>query len=151
MTERKGFVTPGLLMGACLALPGCAATDYRMLVTIADAQTGPATLVDVGETGDSVGDMVLFDQPLLGEECDGGDYNKATCSRLGFGGGGSLGCTSNCTLNYDSCCSGCDRLDPDNDNDGCPDERDWTPDGDTPEPVMPGVRILYVADLDGLV
>ena len=85
MTERKGFVTPGLLMGACLALTGCAATDYRMLVTIADAQTGPATLVDVGETGDSVGDMVLFDQPLLGEDGAVIGNNSGVCIRTRVG------------------------------------------------------------------
>ena len=85
MTERKGFVTPGLLMGACLALTGCAVTDYRMLVTIADAQTGPATRVDVGKTGDSVGDMVLFDQPLLDEDGAVIGNNSGVCIRTRVG------------------------------------------------------------------
>jgi hypothetical protein len=81
MNRHKGPVTRGLLITGCLALTGCAVTDYRTLVTIADAQTGPATLVDVGETGDSVGDMVLFDQPLLDEDGAVIGNNSGACIR----------------------------------------------------------------------
>ena len=81
MNERKGFVTPGLLMAGCLAMTGCAATGHRTLITIADAQTGPATLVAVGETGDSVGDMVLFDQPLRDEDGAVIGNNSGVCIR----------------------------------------------------------------------
>jgi len=81
MNRHKGPVTRGLLITGCLALTGCAVTDYRTMVTIADAQTGPATLVDVGETGDSVGDMVLFDQPLLDEDGAVIGNNSGACIR----------------------------------------------------------------------
>ncbi|HEB28313.1 MAG TPA: hypothetical protein ENI05_11155, partial [Porticoccus sp.] len=34
-------------------------------VTIADAKSSPAVLVDIGKTGNSLGDQYIFDQPLL--------------------------------------------------------------------------------------
>jgi len=39
--------------------------DKTTLVTIADARSGIAQWVDLGEPGDSPGDIFVFDQPLL--------------------------------------------------------------------------------------
>ena len=85
MNKYTGFVTRGLLMTACLAVTGCAVTDHRTLVTIADARTQPATLVDLGETGDSVGDMVVFDQPLLDQDGAVIGNNSGVCIRTRVG------------------------------------------------------------------
>ncbi len=68
-------------MAGCLAATGCTATDYRTLVTIADARTQPATQVDLGEAGDSVGDTVVFDQPLLDEAGAAIGNNSGACIR----------------------------------------------------------------------
>jgi hypothetical protein len=56
-----------------------------MLVTIADAKTGPAIRVDLGETGDSVGDMVVFDQPLLDQDGAVIGNNSGVCIRSRVG------------------------------------------------------------------
>jgi len=63
----------------------CAATHDRTLITIADARTGPATLVDLGEPGDSAGDMVVFDQPLLDSEGAVIGVNSGVCIRTRVG------------------------------------------------------------------
>gem|GEM_PF-5170227 len=42
------------------------------------------------------------------ERCDGGDFGGQTCAGLGTGfTGGSLGCSSSCTLNTDGCTPRC--------------------------------------------
>ena len=81
MNTGNGSVTRALLTAVCLAATGCTVTDYRTLVTIADARTQPATRVDLGEPGDSVGDTVLFDQPLLDEAGAAIGNNSGVCIR----------------------------------------------------------------------
>jgi hypothetical protein len=85
MNKGNGSAARVLVMAGCLALTGCAVTDDRTLVTIADAQTGPATLVDMGEPGDSVGDTVVFDQPLLDEHGAAIGNNSGVCIRTHAG------------------------------------------------------------------
>ena len=51
------------------------------MVTIADARDKPAVLVDIGEPGDSVGDILTFDQPLLDEGMKKIGNNSGTCIR----------------------------------------------------------------------
>ena len=81
MNTGNGSVTRALLMTAGVAATGCTVTDYRTLVTIADARAQPATLVDLGEPGDSVGDTVVFDQPLLDEGGAAIGNNSGVCIR----------------------------------------------------------------------
>jgi len=51
------------------------------LVTIADARNHPAQLTDTGVPGDSVGDILTFDQPLLDKELTPIGSNTGICIR----------------------------------------------------------------------
>lgn len=55
------------------------------LTTIADARAGPAVLTDLGEPGDSVGDVLTFDQPLLDEAGEPIGNNSGVCVRTRVG------------------------------------------------------------------
>jgi hypothetical protein len=81
MNTDNGSLTRSLLMTACVAVTGCVAAGHRTLVTVADARTAPATLVDAGEPGDSLGDAVVFDQPLLDEGGAVIGNNSGVCIR----------------------------------------------------------------------
>ena len=64
-----------------LLLAACSQPEPYTLVTIADARKQPAQLVDTGETGDSPGDILVFDQPLLDEDMQLLGRNSGTCIR----------------------------------------------------------------------
>jgi len=51
-----------------ISLPVFAADSEIVLKTIADANAGTKTPVDLGEHGPSQGDVFIFDQPLLNEQ-----------------------------------------------------------------------------------
>ena len=51
------------------------------LVTIADARSGIAQQVDLGKTGDSPGDIFVFDQPLLNSNHEPIGKNSGFCIR----------------------------------------------------------------------
>jgi Dirigent-like protein len=51
------------------------------LVTIADARSGIAQWVDLGEAGDSPGDIFVFDQPLLNSHYEPIGKNSGFCIR----------------------------------------------------------------------
>jgi hypothetical protein len=51
------------------------------LVTIADARSGIAQQVDLGKTGDSPGDIFVFDQPLLNSNHEPIGKNSGFCVR----------------------------------------------------------------------
>ena len=51
------------------------------LVTIADARSGIAQWVDLGEPGDSPGDIFVFDQPLLNSNHEPIGKNSGFCIR----------------------------------------------------------------------
>jgi hypothetical protein len=51
------------------------------LVTIADARSGIAQWVDLGEPGDSPGDIFVFDQPLLNSKYEPIGKNSGFCIR----------------------------------------------------------------------
>lgn len=53
----------------------------QTLITIADAREHPAQLIDLGEAGDSIGDILLFDQPLLDINKKTIGNNSGTCIR----------------------------------------------------------------------
>ncbi|MEE9574499.1 MAG: dirigent protein, partial [Gammaproteobacteria bacterium] len=57
----------------------------QTLITIADASDKPANYVDNGEPGDSVGDVLTFDQPLLNEDMQEIGNNSGTCIRSRVG------------------------------------------------------------------
>ncbi len=61
----KTYKLFSLTIISCLTLPACTAQDPHILTTIADAREHPAQLIDLAPPGDSVGDILMFDQPLL--------------------------------------------------------------------------------------
>ena len=74
-----------LLATGILLLSACTQEKPQLLVTIADARTSKAQLVDTGEPGDSVGDILVFDQPLLDEQKQQIGTNSGTCIRTRVG------------------------------------------------------------------
>lgn len=74
-------INRGAWLGACLAAASCTGTQDQTLVTIADARSEAAQLVDLGEDGDSVGDLVVFDQPLLDQHGTRIGSNSGVCVR----------------------------------------------------------------------
>jgi len=51
------------------------------LVTIADARSGVANRIDLGEPGESRGDLFVFDQPLLNSKYESIGTNSGYCIR----------------------------------------------------------------------
>jgi len=76
-------LTPGYILLAVILLVAAACTqnELQTLVTIADARTSPAQVTDTGEPGDSIGDLLTFDQPLLDEAMQVTGNNSGTCIR----------------------------------------------------------------------
>ena len=70
-----------LLTATLLAVTACTQQTPQTLVTIADARNDPAQYIDNGDSGDSVGDMLVFDQPLLDEGMKEIGNNSGTCTR----------------------------------------------------------------------
>ncbi len=70
----------------------------QSLVTIADARLHAAHFIDIGESGDSVGDKFVFDQPLLDERNNSIGNNSGMCIRT------RVGHSSQCqwTLTFDN-------------------------------------------------
>ncbi len=64
-----------------LALVSCGPQVPQSLVTIADARSSPAQYIDTGIAGDSVGDILVFDQPLLDNNKQTIGTNSGTCIR----------------------------------------------------------------------
>jgi hypothetical protein len=55
--------------------------DKTTLVTIADARSGIAQWIDLGQAGDSPGDIFVFDQPLLNSKHEPIGKNSGFCIR----------------------------------------------------------------------
>lgn len=72
---RHIFVLAGTLSAAC------SPTDPQTLITIADARIDKAQVVDLGEPGDSLGDVLVFDQPLLDQNGKDIGRNSGFCVR----------------------------------------------------------------------
>ena len=72
-----------VLMTALVA--GCSPTEPQTLITIADARVQKAQVVDIGESGDSLGDMFVFDQPLLDQHSNNIGTNSGVCVRIRVG------------------------------------------------------------------
>lgn len=64
-----------------LTLCACTQSEMYTLTTIADARNNPARFIDNGEPGDSVGDILVFDQPLLDKEMKKIGNNSGSCIR----------------------------------------------------------------------
>ena len=75
------FVKHSLLAAGVLGATACSQQYPHTLVTIADARIASAKFVDTGEVGDSVGDILVFDQPLLDEHHRNIGNNSGTCIR----------------------------------------------------------------------
>ena len=84
MTTKSIVSTIGLAVTVVLAVP-CAAGEARQLITIADARVHKAQFVDVGKSGDSPGDMFVFDQPLLDAQGSDIGNNSGVCIRTRVG------------------------------------------------------------------
>lgn len=63
----------------------CGRDAPTLLVTIADARVDKAQLIDIGEPGDSPGDILVFDQPLLDAQGQPIGTNSGICVRTRTG------------------------------------------------------------------
>ncbi len=66
-------------------IAACSQGKMQTLVTIADARVDKAEFIDSGEPGDSVGDILVFDQPLLNEQKVKIGNNSGSCIRTRVG------------------------------------------------------------------
>ena len=85
MKEYAALVKKLLLTTGILTATACAEPPSHTLITIADAREQAAKLVDNGEPGDSIGDLLVFDQPLLDEGFNKIGNNSGTCTRTHVG------------------------------------------------------------------
>jgi hypothetical protein len=74
-----------LLIAGALLAAACSKQQSQLLVTIADARVHTAQTIDTGEPGDSVGDWLVFDQPLLDEQGNTIGTNSGSCIRTRVG------------------------------------------------------------------
>ncbi len=70
-----------LVIASALSIPACVPEEPHILVTIADARIDKAQFIDTGESGDSAGDILVFDQPLLDTQKQKIGTNSGTCIR----------------------------------------------------------------------
>ena len=81
MNETSLSIKNALLTTIVLGLASCSQETPQILVTIADARANKAQHIDLGEPGDSVGDILTFDQPLLDENMKQVGNNSGKCIR----------------------------------------------------------------------
>jgi len=81
MSAFSVFIRYPLLAACALSIAACGPDQAQTLVTIADARVDKARFIDSGEPGDSVGDRLAFDQPLLDEDLKIIGNNSGTCIR----------------------------------------------------------------------
>ena len=79
------FLRNPLITTALLGLAACSQESTQTLITIADARTDPAEVIDTGAPGDSPGDILVFDQPLLDAHRQQIGNNSGTCLRTRVG------------------------------------------------------------------
>lgn len=85
MNNHSRFIMNFILISSTLGLAACSKDKPQTLITIADARTNAAKLIDIGDPGDSVGDILVFDQPLLDEHGGNIGNNSGTCIRTRVG------------------------------------------------------------------
>jgi len=81
----KNILSSFILIVICLSLCACEKHNTQSLTTIADARNNPAHFIDNGEPGDSVGDILVFDQPLLDKDMKTVGTNSGSCIRTRVG------------------------------------------------------------------
>jgi len=74
-----------LITAAVLVAAACSPDKSQTLVTIADARSEAARFIDTGDPGDSGGDILVFDQPLLDEQQNNIGNNSGACVRTRVG------------------------------------------------------------------
>ena len=75
-------VVATLFTALVLTLGGCTPDPVmHTLVTVADAREHPAEIIDHGAPGDSAGDVLTFDQPLLNQDMQVIGNNSGICIR----------------------------------------------------------------------
>lgn len=85
MNKTSFPVKIALITATTLSLVACSQETPQALVTIADARVNTAQTIDTGEPGDSVGDILTFDQPLLDKDMKEIGNNSGTCVRTRVG------------------------------------------------------------------
>jgi hypothetical protein len=81
MNKTSFSVNIVLIAATTLGLVACSDETPRTFVTIADARVNSAQYIDTGDPGDSVGDILVFDQPLLDKDMNEIGNNSGTCVR----------------------------------------------------------------------
>ncbi len=81
MNKRSRTGNNVLLTVIVLGISSCTQQEPLTLITIADARDNSAQLMDVGNPGDSVGDILIFDQPLLDQGMTVIGNNSGMCMR----------------------------------------------------------------------
>ncbi len=81
MNRHSFSVKIALLTASLIVITACTQQSPQTLVTIADARDKPARYIDNGDPGDSVGDVLTFDQPLLDEDMMKLGNNSGICIR----------------------------------------------------------------------
>ena len=81
MNNHSRSIKSIIFFAGLLAITSCTRDAPQTLITIADARVHSAKIIDVGELGDSVGDILTFDQPLLDELGKQIGNNSGTCIR----------------------------------------------------------------------
>jgi len=74
-----------LAVASLLVLVACTQPSTETMVTIADAREQSAQFLDLGENGDSLGDILTFDQPLLDADMNAIGNNSGICIRTRAG------------------------------------------------------------------
>ena len=70
-----------ICLASLIGITSCTQDALQTLVTTVDARVHPAKVIDIGEPGDSVGDILSFDQPLLSQQGKQIGNNSGTCIR----------------------------------------------------------------------
>jgi len=84
--EKMSVFAKQLLLAASIPVAAsCTREQPQTLVTLADARTHPAEIIDTGEPGDSAGDILVFDEPLLNEQQIPIGNNSGSCLRTRTG------------------------------------------------------------------
>lgn len=85
MNKTSFSVKIVLITAAILGPVACSQETPQTFVTIADGRVNTAQYIDSGEPGDSVGDILTFDQPLLDKDMREIGNNSGTCVRTRIG------------------------------------------------------------------
>ncbi|VAW93574.1 hypothetical protein MNBD_GAMMA21-3069 [hydrothermal vent metagenome] len=85
MNIYSNVMTSLLFIFIISGLVACSQENTHTLITIADARNNKAKFIDIGEPGDSVGDILTFDQPLLDQHGKTIGNNSGTCIRTRVG------------------------------------------------------------------